>query len=206
MKIANEPKPRIEKIVITGEAGQGNLLLGRLLAYCGMKMGSQVSFLPSFGFEEGEGQSSATIILSEKEIGSPLVYIPDVLISSNQAGFDHWLPKVKAGGLVLLNCDLIQKNFGRDDVRSIAVPATRLAEEAGNPAVANMVLCGAYIGLSDFVHLSDLLSNIENFFRDLRHFGLEKFNQSALQAGYDFIHEKKYMHARLVDSVLRPID
>jgi len=69
-------------IIISGFGGQGTLFSGQVLAYAAMDSGLEITWIPSYGPEMRGGTANCTVIVSEKEIGSPLVRIPDVVLAS----------------------------------------------------------------------------------------------------------------------------
>ena len=63
-------------IVFSGFGGQGALFAGQLLAYAAMDAGRFVTWIPSYGPEMRGGTAHCTVIISDEEIGSPLVRNP----------------------------------------------------------------------------------------------------------------------------------
>ncbi len=141
------------EIILSGFGGQGILFAGNLLALCGMYEGYQVSFLPVYGPEMRGGTCHCTVIISEKEIASPLVFEPGYLIILNLPSFIKFMPRLKKGGLALVNSDLVKKeeikNFEElvRGKRIISLPLNTLAEEVGAPQALNMCALGAFNGL-----------------------------------------------------------
>ncbi len=141
------------EVILSGFGGQGILFAGNLLALCGMLEGYQVSFLPVYGPEMRGGTCHCTVIISDKEIASPLVLEPSYLIIFNLPSFLKFIPRLKRGGLALVNSDLVRKeeieNF--EELVSgkgvIFLPLNSLAEEVGAPQGLNMCALGAFNGL-----------------------------------------------------------
>ncbi len=63
-------------VLIAGFGGQGVLLAGKLLARAGMLGGKHVTWFPSYGAEMRGGTANCTVIISDEEIGSPVVDSP----------------------------------------------------------------------------------------------------------------------------------
>lgn len=133
-------------IKIAGFGGQGLLFLGKLLAEAGMRHGYNVSWIPSYGPEMRGGTANCQVNISTEPIGSPLVSHPSVLIALNRPSLDKFEPEVASGGLIIYDSSLIDRAPVRGDVEVIALPATKLADEAGSTKAANMVALGAYLG------------------------------------------------------------
>ncbi|HQK92364.1 MAG TPA: 2-oxoacid:acceptor oxidoreductase family protein, partial [Armatimonadota bacterium] len=58
---------------------------------------------------------------------------------------------VRPGGVVLYNSSLVPPPATRDGAVAIGIPASAIAEEAGNPKAANMVLLGALCACWDTI-------------------------------------------------------
>ena len=71
------------QIVIAGFGGQGLLFSGKVLAYAGLLEGRELSWLPSYGPEMRGGTANCTVVVSDKAIGSPLIFEADALIVMN---------------------------------------------------------------------------------------------------------------------------
>ena len=106
------------KILIAGFGGQGVLFAGKQIAKIGMDKDMQVSWLPSYGPEMRGGTANCSVILSDEEIGSPIVNVPDVLFSFNIQSFEKFEPTVAAGGILLADSTLISKKSERTDIRA----------------------------------------------------------------------------------------
>lgn len=141
------------EVILSGFGGQGILFAGNLLALCGMRKGYQVSFLPVYGPEMRGGTCHCTVIISEREIASPLVLEPGYLILFNLPSFIKFMPRLKKGGLALVNSDLVKReeieNFSAliSEKRVIFLPFNTLAEEVSAPQALNMCALGAFNGL-----------------------------------------------------------
>ena len=131
-----------KNILIAGFGGQGVLFAGKFLAYAGLLLDQQVSWLPSYGPEMRGGTANCSVILSDTAVGSPIVSAPDVLIAMNLPSFQKYQPAVQPGGVILMDSTLIGEAPSRRDVRVDAVPATQLASDAGLTSLSNMILVG----------------------------------------------------------------
>lgn len=147
-----EQKNTTQRILIAGFGGQGVLFLGKLIAHAGVLLGKNVTWLPSYGPEMRGGTANCAVILSDDAIGSPIVSEPDVLIAMNLPSLMAYQPRVCAGGEIIYDASLVHESPAREDVTVRALPATRLATEAGMDGLSNMILLGAF--LSDCLHLT----------------------------------------------------
>ena len=136
------------RVRIAGFGGQGVLLAGEVLAEAGLDAGLEVSWLPSYGPEMRSGTSNCHIRLSHEPIDSPLVTSPNVLLAMNEPSLKKFVSTVQPGGWVLYNGDSIPDDCKRDDVRALAFPFTRVADELGEPRAANMVILGTLLEIT----------------------------------------------------------
>jgi len=143
-----------EGVIIAGFGGQGIILAGRLLAQTAMKAGKEVTFMPAYGAEVRGGTSNCTVIVADEPIASPLVSKPNSLIIMNKASLNKFAPRLKDGGLLVMNSSLIdpaaflrKQEAGElaDSIDVFKVPANDIAVELGNVKTANMVAVGAYL-------------------------------------------------------------
>ena len=59
------------QMIFAGFSGQGVLLMGQLIAYAGMVMGKEVSWMPSYGPEMRGGSANCSVVVSDEPVGSP---------------------------------------------------------------------------------------------------------------------------------------
>jgi len=133
------------RILIAGFGGQGVLFLGKWIAYAGMMLNRQVTWLPSYGPEMRGGTANCAVILSDAPIGSPIVHEIDVLIAMNLPSLRAYEPRVRCGGVILYDSSLIRELPARADVSCLALPAAQSATEAGLDGLGNMILLGGFL-------------------------------------------------------------
>ncbi len=139
------------QILLSGFGGQGILFTGKFLAYKGLLADKNVSWLPSYGPEMRGGTASCSVIISDEEVGSPIISQPDVLIAMNLPSFEKFEPTVKKGGIVIADSSLIEAKSTRTDIDVYYIPATALASNMGKQSLANMVILGKLLKvLNDF--------------------------------------------------------
>lgn len=172
------------QILFAGFGGQGILFSGKFLAYEGLLEDRQVSWLPSYGPEMRGGTANCSVILSDEPIGSPIVGDPDILIAMNLPSYDKYENAVVKDGIVFVDSSLIQRKAVRDDIRTIYVPATQMADDAGLTGLANMVMVGKVIketGIIPFENVDRALEKVIS----ARHQNLAEANRKALAMGYE---------------------
>ncbi|ABR54490.1 pyruvate ferredoxin/flavodoxin oxidoreductase [Methanococcus vannielii SB] len=140
-----------EKLVkIAGFGGQGVLSMGLTLAEAACRAQRFVSWYPSYGPEQRGGTSNCSVIISGQEIGSPVVYNPEVLIALNKPSLENFSKDVKNGGTIIYD-DYIGDFEVIKGVNVIKVPATKIAKDLGVSKAANTVMLGvlAAIGYTE---------------------------------------------------------
>ena len=169
------------RILLAGQGGQGVLSAGRFLAESGLHEGKEVSYLPAYGPEMRGGTANCSVIISEEEIASPLCNNPDVLIALNAPSFHKFAPRVKSGGIIIVNGSLSDADAGREDVRVYDLPLNELAIEAGDVRSANMAALGVLCAAKQVVRESSIFNCLnEQFAAKPR---VLACNESAFRAG-----------------------
>jgi 2-oxoisovalerate ferredoxin oxidoreductase beta subunit len=130
-----------------GFGGQGILSLGLVLAHAGNDAGKNVSWFPSYGPEQRGGTASCSVVLSGKEIGSPTVDKPDVLVAMNQPSLEKFAPTVKDGGIIIYDAQIPVEFDLPKNATVYAFPAAEIATAGGVPKAANTALLGALLAL-----------------------------------------------------------
>jgi 2-oxoglutarate ferredoxin oxidoreductase subunit gamma len=148
-------KSFLEEIIIAGFGGQGILLCGKLLAQTVMKVGHHVTYMPSYGAEVRGGTANCMIVMGTEPVACPIVHQPNTLIAMNQASLNKFCPRLKKGGLLVMNSSLIDVAPPRSDIDVVALPAEDIAVEVGSPKSANMVALGCYLEKRGLVNVED---------------------------------------------------
>lgn len=93
----------MKQIVVSGFGGQGVISMGLLLAHAAMEEGKNTSFLPSYGPEMRGGTANCSVVISEKEVASPVISRPDILVAFNAPSLDRFLPALAENGCVFVD-------------------------------------------------------------------------------------------------------
>ncbi len=143
-------------IIMAGFGGQGILMIGNLLAVAAMEEGKNVTYFPAYGVEMRGGTANCTVVVSDEEIGSPVVGCPKSLLIMNGPSMERFLPMLAAGGNLIINSSLVEdRQVTRDDVRLLSVPADDIARtKVGSRQMSSMVALGAYVARSGIVELT----------------------------------------------------
>jgi 2-oxoglutarate ferredoxin oxidoreductase subunit gamma len=149
------------ELILAGFGGQGILFAGKILAYCGLLAGKELSWLPSYGPEMRGGTANCSVCISDEPIGSPVVTQPDCLIAMNGPSYVKFVNEVKPNGLILLDNSVVEETETRADVKTIALPATDMATENGLNGSANMILLGRMLAETKLFDLDTVQKAME---------------------------------------------
>jgi len=180
------PDLRNPRCKIAGFGGQGVLLLGLGLASVGMKLGRQVSWLPSYGPEMRGGTANCSVRVSDEMIGAPVVDEIDLLVAFNRPSLEKFESQVRPGGLLFYDSSLIDVEPQRSDIECIAVPATKMADELGNTKAANMVMFGAIVAKTGLFTIEEVVRYLDSFIKKTK---LIPLNEQAVKRGGAYIAE-----------------
>lgn len=172
-----------EKVIMAGFGGQGVMAIGKLLAYAGMIEGKHVTWMPSYGPEMRGGTANCSVVVSDEEVGSPLISKDGTAaIVMNLPSLAKFENELVPGGKLLINKSLINEKPTRTDLDVHYVSANELASELGNDKVANMVMLGAYLELTKIVKVESVLDAFVKVFGENKS-KLVPINKKALEKG-----------------------
>jgi len=173
---------RIE-VRFAGFGGQGIIRSGLMLAMASsIYAGKNAVQTQSYGPESRGGSCKSEVVISDEEIDYPKVDDPDILVVMSQEAFNTYANTVKQSGTLLLDPDMVPRHEFKGNARVFMVPSTKMAEELGKTIVANVVMLGALVAITNLTKIeafkSSLLSNIPK--------GTEKLNLAAFEKGYEY--------------------
>jgi indolepyruvate ferredoxin oxidoreductase, beta subunit len=147
-------------VLLAGIGGQGVLTASQLLCEAAVHAGHDVKKSEVHGMAQRGGVVTSHVRLGRK-VYSPVISEGevDVLVAFEEAEGLRWLPEVRAGGLLVVNCLRVLPpvvNLGlfaypEDPLAGLrsfqgaflSVEASALAVEAGSPRLAGTILMGA---------------------------------------------------------------
>jgi 2-oxoglutarate ferredoxin oxidoreductase subunit gamma len=175
-------------VTMAGFGGQGIMFIGKLLAYSAMRDGKNVTWIPSYGPEMRGGTANCTVVISDKEIGSPVITTPQTLIVMNNPSLEAFEQRLQPRGTLFLNSSLITRRISREDIETLAIPANRIAAEVGEKRTANMVMLGAYVAKTKVVAGDRILKSLEQFLG--KKIGFLEVNSKAFEKGLECIGDR----------------
>ncbi len=199
----NHVPVEIERIVIGGLADQGVGFLGRVIATAGMVRQRNVTWLPLFSPSVLGASEHCTVLISKEEIGSPLAGVPDIVLAFDPEDFEFFKLRIKAGGLMLYDSGAVEvlPAAFRDDIRTIGIPAAKLAGELGDVRVAGMVMLGAFVESSRLLDGKAVLDALKRLLSKNDPLGLLELDRKAVDVGLRYVRERQYMYNRYAYSI-----
>ena len=168
------------EILLAGFGGQGILFSGKFLAYDGLIEDRQVSWLPSYGPEMRGGTCNCSVILSDTQIGSPIVSNPNVLVAMNLPSLDKFENDAVAGAKIF-----VDRKVTREDVEAYYIPATKMASDEGLNGLANMIMIGYMIKKAGVMPYENVEKVMEKVVPAKKQDKLA-LNIKAVELGYNF--------------------
>lgn len=171
------------EVRIAGLGGQGivtaGVMIGRSASVFG---GKSVTLAQSYGPESRGGASKVDVIVSDEKIDYPKVRKPTLVAVMSQEAYRKNVTDLDGNTIVLIDPDMVQEDASNHIPRIYRVPATRIAERLGKRIVANMVMVGAIVGLTNMVDTAAVEKAISKYTPR----GTEQLNVNAFKSGYEF--------------------
>ena len=168
---------------IAGLGGQGivtaGVMIGRSASVFG---GKNVTLAQSYGPESRGGASKVDVIVSDEKIDYPKVRKPSLVAVMSQEAYRKNIADLDGNTIVVIDPDMVQEDPSNHIARIYRVPATRIADGLGKRIVANMVMVGAIVGLTNMVDTASVEKAISRYTPR----GTEQLNVTAFRSGYEF--------------------
>lgn len=174
------------RVIIAGFGGQGILFAGHVLAVAGILEGNHATWLPSYGPQMRGGDANCSVVISDAEVVSPIVYQPDFAVVCNGPSLDTFEPAVVPGGVLIFDQDMTQRQPVRQDVTVVGVRATHLAQSLGNARLANTLLLGTLVRRTSVVSRSSVHQALADVIPEGRR-GMLESNRRAFDMGFDLV-------------------
>lgn len=172
--------------IIAGFGGQGVLLAGEVLANAFMVSGNNVTWYPCYGAEMRGGTVNCEIVMNDtEEVSAVNKKEADFVIALNQASVDKFISKIKRGGWMIANSSLAKEIKTRTDINYIFAPVSRLAEQAGNIKMANIMALGIVSKVSKLVSFESIADAMAKVVPASKKHLLAP-NLKALKIGYEY--------------------
>ncbi len=149
-----------KEIIFAGFGGQGILTVGKILSFAAMDKGFNVSWLPSYGPEMRGGTANCSVIISDEEVGSPVITEADIVVVMNKPSLDKFSKSIKENGILIIDSDMVKEECNFENIESFKINAESKAEKLGDKRNANMILLGFLIKKLNIITMEDILTSI----------------------------------------------
>ncbi len=183
--VTRTPKPKkalCEEILCAGFGGQGIMFMGKLLALAGLLQDRYVTWMPSYGAEVRGGTAYSMVKISDREISSPIVTNPNILIVMNRPSLVKYEGKLRDGGILISNKTLVGDVSRKKGITLVNIPFTEAASKLGEIRSANMIAIGALAKRSKMLSIRNIGSALSAAFKNNEELLLR--NKKALERGY----------------------
>jgi len=152
-----------KEIIFAGFGGQGILTAGKFLAFAAMDKGFNVSWLPSYGPEMRGGTANCSVIISDEEVGSPVISEADIVVVMNKPSLDKFSKSIKKNGMIIIDSDMVKDENDLELIESYKINAESKAENLGDKRNANMILLGFLIKKINIITIEEVLNSIKKY-------------------------------------------
>lgn len=178
----------MKEIVFAGAGGQGVLTSGLLISQIAVFKGHHATWIPQYGSAMRGGTANCTVKFGEEYVYNPSQEEPDILLAMNNPSFEKFLPLVKAGGIIIVNSDMVDSSVNtRDDINIVEVPCLTMAKDLNHPKGANIIMAGVIVKVSEDFTKEEALNGMNDMFRKKGKEKFEEMNTKAFKAGYNYI-------------------
>lgn len=169
------------EITITGFGGQGVVLSGVVLGRAAaLYDGKKATQTQSYGSATRGGGAKSEVIISDESINYPRIINPDILIAMSQQALDKYINNLRPEGILIVDSVLVKDLPENHSFSIYRIPASQIAsKEFGKIVVANMIMLGFLVNLTEVVSLKALIKSV----RESIPKGTEEINLKALERG-----------------------
>lgn len=173
------------EIRLSGFGGQGIIRSGEIVGRAAtLYDGRYATFTQSYGPESRGGACAAQVIIADDpvELSYPHLVDPAILIIMSQGAYNKYVPGFRRDGLLIVDEELVDLDEAAEHLRVIGIPATRLAESLGRRIVANVVMLGFVVTMTDIVSAEAMKKAVLDSVPE----GTEELNTRAFEAGFEY--------------------
>lgn len=171
-------------IRFAGSGGQGTITAGVILARAATLYENQYATLfQNYGAAARGGLASSEVKISPQEIIFPNVVRPDVLVAMSQEAVDAYIEDIEVNGLLIYDKELVKDATPKSEsIKKLGIKATQTAIDLGNKVVANIIMLGFLVGVTEVVSKD----TIEKAVLEVVPPKYKTINLRALEVGFAF--------------------
>jgi Pyruvate/2-oxoacid:ferredoxin oxidoreductase gamma subunit len=111
-----------------------------------------------------------------------------MLLAMNEPSLKKFAASVQPGGWILYNGDAIPDDCKRGDVHALAFPFTQIADKLGEPRVANMVILGTLLEITEALPQASVDAALHRLVKQARWLEID---ERALARGRELYRESR---------------
>jgi 2-oxoglutarate ferredoxin oxidoreductase subunit gamma len=112
----------------------------------------EACFTQSYGPEARGGAAGSQVVISSSPIHHPHLTQPTSMIMMSQGAYEKYIGNLAPGGVLCIDDELVAlPEDRRADITTLGIPATKIAENAGNKRAANTVMLGFWTAVEGIV-------------------------------------------------------
>jgi len=166
---------------MAGLGGQGVLLAGQVLVYACMNRYKHISWFPSYFAAMRGGLCECSVVYSDEEILSPILDQVDTAIILDGSQYKAFEPRVKPGGLIIVEASGMKDKKSSDDLKLLSTPGLEIAVKLGETQANNMILLGVYVNKTKTISPELIEQELDRRFEGKE--AVLKRNKDAFRAG-----------------------
>ena len=175
------------ELLVTGIGGQGIQLAALVIARAALAEGREVQLFGSYGGMMRGGNTDASVVVGDGPIQAPPVLSHTwSAIGMHDKFWAQIGPKVRDGGLVMVNDSTFETPIDEARFRVVRVPASDIAINLGSELGGSLVMVGAYLATTGLIGLDAAIEGMRESIPPYRTQHIAG-NETALRAGYDAV-------------------
>ncbi len=171
-------------IIVSGFGGQGVLFLGTVISEAAIFENKNTTWIPSYGAEMRGGSANCYVIVSDKEIASPVFDFADIGIFLSKQAIIKFENSIEKNGFVLANSSMTGEVKSRKDITYVFKPLNDILSKEKEKFLLNIVALGALIKKTGILQKENVIKALEKV-SSIKKPEFLKVNLSSFEFGYN---------------------
>ncbi|MDK2951756.1 MAG: 2-oxoglutarate ferredoxin oxidoreductase subunit gamma [Kosmotogales bacterium] len=184
---------KVNSVRISGIGGQGNVIMGIILASALVEEGYYVVQTQSYGAQVRGGLSFSDVIFSREEIDYPKSENFDIIYAMHQLAVSSHYDLLKKNGILIIDKSYVKKipkEIMRATRKIISEEITNITKEKlFSTLPANMVGLGIIAKVSHILSLESVKISMKKYMKEKYH----RINEEAIELGYKLVNRSYYL-------------
>lgn len=176
-------------VIFAGLGGMGSLTSGQLLAQAAAKHFTYATWYPNITSSRRNDPADCLVRFSDKMIYSQLTEKVETAVIMNNIQLPVLIDRIKDGGLLIQEEDILAGNIEREDIRVVKVPGIEISLKINNPRGVNIVYLGVYVGATKVIPIELARMEVEKRFgtkKDMLTMNIRAFEEGVRIGGMAF--------------------